>query len=179
MTRPFKPKNRDDNKKVDPYYHYFRWVVCNNLRLDAAKGRWPEIKDPSLICYNNIFNAHVISVSVARMHGEYIESLEIFTRWNENTDNSRVWCRIRLDTFSQDDIRAKIETIHWDKLKQLDAIMKLHNIPTDPNHKDDYYIETSCLEDNESVFRQFMDLCISVLLKKSFMDKHKRLDLHN
>lgn len=163
MTRPFKPKNHN-NKKVDPYYHYFRWVVCNNLRLDAAKGRWPEIKDPIIIWYDNINNAHVISVSVAGMHGEYIESLEIFTRWDESTITSRVWCRLSLDTHSQDDIRAKIETIHWDKLKRLDAIMKLHNIPTDPTHNDDYYIDTSCLENSEDAFFAFLDLSVPVLM---------------
>jgi hypothetical protein len=44
--------------KSDQYYHYFRWIVCNNLRLQAADGLWPEIKDPSLICYHNIGNSH-------------------------------------------------------------------------------------------------------------------------
>ncbi len=100
------------------------------------------------------------------MNGAYIESLEIFTRWNEKTENSRVWCRLSLDTHRQDDIRAKIETIHWEKLNQLAGIMKLHNIAIDPSHNDDYYIDTNCLEDNMSVFRHFIDLSIPVLIKK-------------
>ena len=164
------------NNKPDQYYHYFRWVLCNSLRLQAANGRWPKIKDPSLICYNNIGNSHIISVCIAGMNGAYFESLEIITKWDESTETSRVWCRLSLDTHSQNDIRAKIETIHWDKLNQLAGIMKLHNIPTDTSHNDDYYIETSCLEDNEYVFKHFMDLCISVLMKNPFMNDHKRSD---
>ncbi len=152
------------DNKPDQYYHYFRWFLCNNLRLQAADGRWPEIKDPSLITYNNIGNLHIISVSITGMNGAYIESLEIFTIWNENTVNSRVWCRLYLDTHSQNDIRAKIETIHWDKLNQLARIMKLHNMPTDSSHNDDYYIDTSYLEDNENVFRYLMDLCVPTLM---------------
>ena len=163
MRNP-RTRNKALNSVPDPYYHYFRWVLCNSLRLQAADGRWPEIKDPSLICYNQIGNSHIISVNVAGMHGAYIESLEIFTRWDESTITSRVWCRLSLNTHSQNDIRAKIETIHWDKLKQLDAIMKLHNIPTDPSHNDDYYIDTSCLVDNENVFRYFLDICLALLM---------------
>ena len=175
MTRPFKPKKKDDNLEVDPYYHYFRWVVCNNLRLDAANGRWPEIKDPSLIYYNTYDDLHIISISITGLGHSYIESLEVFTRWSETTENSRVYCRLNLESFHFDDIRAKIETIHWEKLNQFDGIMKLHNIPRDHSHNNDYFISTSRLEDNESVFRQFLDLCISTLLKNSFMNEHKNL----
>lgn len=75
MTRPFKPKKKDDSIKVDPYYHYFRWVVCNNLRLDAANGRWSEIKDPSIINYNTYDDLHAISVSITGLGHSYIESL--------------------------------------------------------------------------------------------------------
>ena len=165
MTRPLKPKKKDDNLKVDPYYHYFRWVVCNNLRLDAANGRWPEIKDPSLIYYNTYDDLHIISISITGLGHSYIESLEVFTRWCETTENSRVYCRLNMESFHFDDIRAKIETMHWDKLNRIQQIMELNNIRVDHTKNDAYYIDTNFLEDNEAAFRFFLDLCIKVLMK--------------
>ena len=164
MTRLFRPKSQDDNKKDDPYYHYFRWVVCNNLRLDAAKGRWPEIIDPGLIWYNELNGAHIISINSTGIEHSYIESLEIFTRWNDETENSRVWCRLKLESSRVDDVRAKIETIHWNKLNRMRQVMNLKNIPVDHTKNDAYYLETHCLEDSEAAFFSFLDLSVPVLM---------------